>query len=55
LHAARNPDGLYGRPAAYSDQNLILFAQGFAESRYRFGDDGSLLPAWETRCLGRAR
>jgi endoglucanase len=55
LLAARNRDGLYGSPPAYADQNLILFAQGFAESRFRFGDDGSLLPAWETRCLGRAR
>ena len=48
-------DGLYGDPPAYYDQNLILFAQGFSESRYRFGGDGSLAPAWETRCLGRAR
>ena len=48
-------DGLYGSPPAYYDQNLILFAQGFTESRYRFGADGSLSPAWETRCLGRAR
>ena len=47
--------GLYGSPAAYYDQNLILFAQGFLESRYRFGSDGSLAPAWESRCLGRAR
>ena len=55
LFAARNRDGLYGTPPAYYDQNLILFAQGFAESRYRFGGDGALLPAWEARCLGRAR
>jgi endo-1,4-beta-D-glucanase Y len=38
--------GLYGRPARYYDQNLILFAQGFAEGRYRFGADGHLRPAW---------
>jgi endoglucanase len=55
LQASRNSNGLYGTPPAYYDQNLILFAQGFTESRYRFGGDGSLLPAWETRCLGRAR
>jgi len=54
LQTARK-DGLYGSPPAYYDQNLILFAQGFTESRYRFGADGSLSPAWETRCLGRAR
>jgi endoglucanase len=54
LQAARR-DGLYGAPPAYYDQNLILFAQGFAEGRYRFRGDGSLVPAWETRCLGRAR
>ena len=47
--------GLYGDPPAYYDQNLVLFAQGFTESRYRFGADGSLAPAWETRCIGRAR
>jgi len=47
--------GLYGDPPAYYDQNLVLFAQGFSESRYRFGADGSLAPAWETRCIGRAR
>ena len=54
LSAARS-GGLYGSPPAYYDQNLALFAQGFLESRYRFGSDGSLIPAWETRCLGRAR
>lgn len=48
-------DGLYGNPPAYYDQNLVLFAQGFLESRYRFAADGSLAPAWESRCLGRAR
>jgi len=54
LQAARK-DGLYGSPPVYYDQNLVLFAQGFTESRYRFGSDGSLQPAWESRCLGRAR
>jgi endo-1,4-beta-D-glucanase Y len=52
---AGEKNGLYGDPPAYYDQNLILFAQGFLESRYRFGSDGSLAPAWESRCLGRAR
>lgn len=48
-------DGLYGAPPAYYDQNLALFALGFMESRYRFTDEGALAPAWESRCLGRAR
>ena len=43
-------DGLYGHPPAYYDQNLILFARGFVEGRYRFDDDGALVPAWETSC-----
>ena len=54
LDATRR-DGLYGDPPAYYDQNLILFAQGFSEGRYRFRGDGSLVPAWESKCLGRAR
>jgi endoglucanase len=54
LSAARK-NGLYGDPPAYYDQNLILFAHGFSEGRYRFGGNGELVPAWESRCLGRAR
>ena len=46
---------LYGEPPAYYDQNLALFGRGFVEGRFRFGADGALLTAWETRCLGRAR
>ena len=52
--ASAGKGGLYGDPPAYYDQNLILFAQGFSEGRYRFRGDGALVPAWETRCLGRA-
>jgi len=37
---------LYGKPARYYDQNLILFAQGFVEGRYRFDVDGHLHPKW---------
>jgi endoglucanase len=33
---------LYGQPPAYYDQNLILFAQGYLESRYHFSRDGRL-------------
>jgi endo-1,4-beta-D-glucanase Y len=53
--AAAQRGGLFGDPPAYYDQNLALFALGFMESRYRFTDEGALAPAWETRCLGRAR
>jgi endoglucanase len=40
---------LYGRPPTYYDQNLILFAQGFVERRYRFDADGRVVPAWSIR------
>ena len=53
--AASWSNGLYGSPPAYYDQNLVLFGQGFVEGRYHFATDGSLVLAWETRCLGRAR
>ena len=53
--ATAQRNGLYGDPPAYYDQNLALFARGFLESRFRFREDGALAPAWETRCLGRAR
>ncbi len=44
-------DGLlYGRPPRYFDQNLILFAQGFVERRYRFGLDGRVVPGWADAC-----
>ncbi len=52
---ATQRDGLYGDRPAYYDQNLALFALGFMEARYSFTDEGALAPAWETRCLGRAR
>jgi endoglucanase len=46
----RARDGrLYGRPPTYYDQNLILFAQGFVERRYRFDADGRVVPAWSLR------
>jgi endoglucanase len=44
---------LYGRPPAYYDQNLILFARGYIEQRYRFTLDGRLVPAW-WRCSSSA-
>ena len=51
----RARDGrLYGTPPTYYDQNLVLFAQGFVEGRYRFARDGRLLPAWAARCRAPA-
>ena len=53
--AAREKNGLYGDPPAYYDQNLILFARGFLDGRFRFDADGTLQTSWETQCLGRER
>lgn len=48
-------DGLYGSPPAYYDQNLVLFARGFAEGRFAFAADGRLEPAWEKACSAARR
>ena len=49
IEAAR--DGrLYGKPPTYYDQNLLLFAQGAVEGRYRFGGDGRVVPTWSQTC-----
>jgi endoglucanase len=37
---------LYGEPPRYYDHNLLLFARGFTEGRYRFASDGRLSPEW---------
>jgi endoglucanase len=50
LARAYGGDGLYGDPPAYYDQNLVLFGKGFAEGRYWFAPDGSLVPAWREQC-----
>jgi endoglucanase len=39
--------GLYGKSAAYYDQNLALFATGWTERRYRFDRDGRLTLKWK--------
>jgi endoglucanase len=48
-------DGLFGDPPTYYDQNLVLFARGFMEDRFRFAPDGSLVVAWEGRCEASRR
>ncbi len=44
--AAVESDGLFGAPAAYYDQALLLFALGHVEGRFRFSPEGALLPSW---------
>jgi endoglucanase len=51
VHAALNPKtGLYGKPARYYDQNLVLFAMGWLEKRYEFDLKGRLIVNWRSRC-----
>ena len=38
--------GLYGKQAAYFDQNLALFATGWTEQRYHFDRGGKLIVRW---------
>ena len=46
LAALRNGNGLYGRNSDYYDQNLVLFATGWLEQRFRFDRDGKLVVRW---------
>jgi endoglucanase len=39
--------GLYGKTMNYYDQNLALFATGWAEERYRFDREGKLRVSWK--------
>jgi endoglucanase len=39
--------GLYGKDPAYYDQNLVLFATGFLDDRFRFGPRGELKVEWK--------
>lgn len=43
-------DGLYGAPATYYDQNLVLFARGFDEGRFGFDASGALRTEWGASC-----
>jgi endo-1,4-beta-D-glucanase Y len=38
--------GLYGKDPAYYDQNLVLFATGFLDGRFRFAPRGELKVEW---------
>lgn len=38
--------GLYGKDPAYYDQNLVLFATGYLDGRFRFGPHGELRVEW---------
>ncbi len=49
LHVSQQLDtatGLYGKDPAYYDQNLVLFATGFLDERFRFGPHGELKVEW---------
>jgi endoglucanase len=37
---------LYGKPARYYDQCLVLFSQGWSEGRFRFDESGQLIVRW---------
>ena len=39
--------GLYGKPAKYYDQNLLLFALGSEERRFWFDSQGELKTSWK--------
>jgi len=39
--------GLYGKPAKYYDQNLLLFALGSEEHRFWFDSQGELKTSWK--------
>ncbi len=41
--------GLYGKNQTYYDQNLVLFATGFLDGRFRFGPGGELNVEWKLR------
>lgn len=50
---ATRADGLYGTPATYYDQNLVLFAKAFTAGHYRFEANGALHPRWSETCGSR--
>jgi endoglucanase len=47
MSAQLNPaNGLYGKDPAYYDQDLVLFATGYLDGRFRFGTHGELKVEW---------
>jgi endoglucanase len=47
VSAERDPaTGLFGKQPVYYDQNLVLFALGYLDSRFRFGPHGELRVEW---------
>jgi endoglucanase len=47
IGAQLNPaTGMYGKEPVYYDQNLVLFAMGFLDGRFRFGPRGELMVEW---------
>ncbi len=40
-------DGLYGKPARYYDQVLVLFGKGYVDGRYHFDANGRVIPSWQ--------
>ncbi|MFT7623142.1 MAG: endo-1,4-beta-D-glucanase Y [Myxococcota bacterium] len=52
IDATRDGD-LYGEPATYYDQNLVLFALGHSDGQYSFDENGRLNTKWSNRCEDR--
>ncbi len=44
---AARKDGVYGSPARYYDQVLVLFGKGFDDGQYHFDAEGRLVPRWK--------
>lgn len=44
--AASREQNLYGNPARYYDQVLVLFGKGYDDGWFRFDPDGRLVPRW---------
>jgi len=43
-------DGNLGAPPHYYDQALGMFGEGWDKKRFRFAQDGRLIPRWERSC-----
>ena len=44
---AARQDGVYGSPARYYDQVLVLFGKGYDDGQYHFDGEGRLVPKWK--------